>query len=73
MFISSFMSAPAKTVTPGTLLPEAREIMVSGSFRHLPVVDGKDILLGIITDRDIRSAFPSEVMDERERGEYLQR
>jgi acetoin utilization protein AcuB len=73
MFVSNFMSSPVKTVTPETFLPAAREIMTTGSFRHLPVVGDKNRLLGIITDRDLRSALPSPLMSEPERGEYLQR
>jgi acetoin utilization protein AcuB len=73
MFVSNFMSYPVKTVTPTTLVPEARKIMAAGSCRHLPVVDGQNLLLGIITDRDIRSALPPVMMVEEERSEYLQR
>lgn len=73
MFISNFMTTPAKTVTPETLLTEARELMTTGNFRHLPVVDGTGCLVGIITDRDLRSAFPTGVMDEEERQAYMKR
>jgi len=73
MFIANFMTVPARTVTPGTLLTAARELMTAGNFRHLPVVDEEGCLVGIITDRDLRSAFPAGVMDEEEKGEYLKR
>lgn len=73
MFIANFMSSPVRTITPATLLPEAKDIMAAGSFRHLPVVDDNDMLLGIITDRDLRSALPPVEMDEQERAAYLQR
>lgn len=70
MFVSNFMSYPVRTVAPETLVPEAREIMTAASCRHLPVVDDNDLLLGIITDRDIRSALPS-MMIAGEETEYL--
>ncbi len=70
MFVSNFMSYPVRTVGPETLVPEAREIMTAASCRHLPVVDDDDLLLGIITDRDIRSALPS-MMISGEETEYL--
>jgi acetoin utilization protein AcuB len=73
MFVSNFMSSPVRTVTPATLLPAAREIMTAGSCRHLPVVDERHMLLGIITDRDLRSSLPSLLLTEAEREEYLQR
>lgn len=73
MFVATFMTAPARTVTPATLLPQARELMSGGNFRHLPVVDDCGRLVGIVTDRDLRSAFPAGMLDEEERDEYLQR
>ena len=37
---------------------EAQEKMARNRIRHLPVVDEDDHLVGIVTDRDIRSALP---------------
>lgn len=62
MYISEYMTENPITISPETYLPEAREIMAQHTFRHLPVADENGILLGIITDRDIRSAFPSSVV-----------
>jgi acetoin utilization protein AcuB len=42
------------TIAPDALLSEAQEKMRQGGFRRLPVIrDGK--LIGIVTDRDLRS------------------
>jgi acetoin utilization protein AcuB len=73
MFIATFMTAPARTVSPDALLSEARELMSTGNFRHLPVVDEEKRLVGIITDRDLRSATPTGILDEQEKGAYLKR
>ena len=62
MFITQHMTRNPVTVSPGTLLPAVREILQNGKFRHLPVVDGKNHLVGIVTDRDLRSASPSSVL-----------
>ena len=35
--------------------------------RHRPVVVENDVLVGIVTDRDIRSAMPSMVLSETEK------
>ena len=64
MFITQHMTRNPVTVSPETLLPAVREILQSGKFRHLPVVDGKNHLMGIVTDRDLRSASPSSVLSE---------
>ena len=64
MFITQHMTRNPMTVSPETLLPAVREILQSGNFRHLPVVDGENHLVGIVTDRDLRSASPSSVLSE---------
>jgi acetoin utilization protein AcuB len=51
--------------TPVTILPdasfyEARAIIRDKGIRHLPVVDQNNELVGIVTDRDIREAAPSD-------------
>jgi len=71
MFVSNYMSRPVITVRPETPLAEVRELLRSHSFRHLPVVDAKQVLIGIVTDRDLRSALPSAFMDEKEKASYL--
>jgi CBS-domain-containing membrane protein len=47
MFITQHMTRNPVTVSPETLLPAVREILQSGKFRHLPVVDGKKHLVGL--------------------------
>jgi acetoin utilization protein AcuB len=62
MFITRHMTREPVTISPSTLLPEARDILANGKFRHLPVVDAQGRLLGIVTDRDLRSAMPSSFL-----------
>ncbi len=71
MYIKTHMSSPVITISPTTLVPEAREILKKHHFRHLPVTDSNGILKGIVTDRDIRSAYPSMVLNEAERKEAM--
>jgi acetoin utilization protein AcuB len=40
---------------------EAHEKMVQNNIRHLPVVEDDNTLIGIVTDRDIRSGLPYEL------------
>jgi acetoin utilization protein AcuB len=46
------------TVGPEAGVFEAQDIMSANRIRHLPVVKDQDRLIGIVTDRDIRSALP---------------
>lgn len=66
MKISDYMTSDPITISSATLLPEARQILNEYRIRHLPVVDGNRRLIGIITDRDLRSAYPSSVTSKSE-------
>jgi acetoin utilization protein AcuB len=58
MRIASWMKHPVITVKPHDSARHAREVMEKHRINQLPVVvDGR--LVGILTDRDLRDAFPS--------------
>ena len=67
MYISRHMIKEPLTVTPEMSLPDARRLLTENHFRHLPVVDRDGQLVGMITDRDLRSAYPSSMLTESER------
>lgn len=66
MNITDYMTSDPITVFSGMPLPEARRTLRENHFRHLPVVDEEGMLIGIITDRDLRSAYPSSVISKRD-------
>jgi acetoin utilization protein AcuB len=58
VYIEQWMKRKVLTVKPLDSIEHAREIMANNRVNQLPVVaDGR--LLGILTDRDVREAFPS--------------
>jgi len=48
------------TISPDASFFEARNLIHEKGIRHLPVVDKNNKLVGIVTDRDIRQAAPSD-------------
>lgn len=58
MLIAQCMKSPVHTVRPLDSIRHAREIMETLRINQLPVVHGRH-LIGIVTDRDLRDAFPS--------------
>lgn len=71
MYICKYMTPDPLTISPETSLVDARKMLDAFQFRHLPVVGQQLQLLGIITDRDLRSAFPSSVApQEQQQKEY---
>jgi acetoin utilization protein AcuB len=66
MKTEAWMNRPVVTVKPLDSIRHAREIMEQRRINQLPVVvDGR--LVGIVTDRDLRDAFPS-VFDATRNG-----
>lgn len=53
--VSDWMTKDPETASPEVDVDEAAQIMVTHGFRHLPVVDGKEVA-GIVSLRDILSA-----------------
>ncbi len=78
MFVSRSMTRKVITAGPETGIFEAQELMKQSKIRHLPVIETDGRLVGIVTDRDIRSALPYEFfkkhpsMQEKEKFSKLQ-
>lgn len=64
MFVSERMSKQLITALPDLKIAEARNIMKDNAIRHLPVVDEEGLLIGMVSDRDVRSAMPSTLLSK---------
>jgi acetoin utilization protein AcuB len=58
------MTRKVITVDQEATVLEAQELMAQNNIRHLPVVNKEQRLIGIVTDRDIRSAMPYRLFKE---------
>jgi acetoin utilization protein AcuB len=52
------MTQKVVTINKDADILEAKELMEQYQIRHVPVVEPDGLLIGMITDRDIRSALP---------------
>lgn len=59
MFINKSMTRVVITIGPEATVLEAKAKMDENRIRHIPVVKDDGTIVGIVTDRDIRSALPS--------------
>jgi CBS domain-containing protein len=50
--VSEWMTRNPITATPDTTIGEAAEVMLANGFRHLPVVEGRE-LKGVVSIRDV--------------------
>ncbi len=56
MLVSEIMIKALTTVRPDQSVDDAREHLLTGDIRHLPVVDGEGRLVGMLSDRDVLRA-----------------
>lgn len=50
--VSDWMTPDPQSVSPDTSVEEAAEIMLKNGFRHLPVVEGREVR-GVVSLRDL--------------------
>jgi Mg/Co/Ni transporter MgtE (contains CBS domain) len=60
MLIENWMTKDVITGTPDMSMMKASKIMKEKGIGRLPVVDDKGVLLGLVSDRDIKEASPSK-------------
>lgn len=59
MLVKERMSYPVFTIHPDTPVPDALKLMRTESIRRLPIVDKRGRMVGIVSDRDLLHASPS--------------
>jgi len=64
MFVSRSMTRKVTTVDQEATILDAQELLAKNEIRHLPIIDKNQRLIGIVTDRDIRSALPYKSLME---------
>lgn len=62
--VSEWMTESVLAVETYDSIAIARQLMAKHRVNQLPVMDN-DILVGIVTDRDIRDAYPTSLMIDR--------
>ncbi len=65
--VRDIMSSPVEVLQIGDSLDLARQHMEQGRIRHLPVIDGQENLIGLISQRKILEAWVSHGDPRHER------
>ena len=60
MYVGGIMQTDLVTVAPNTSLIKAKKILEEKKIAHLLVVDKKDKLLGVVSDRDLKRSWASD-------------
>jgi CBS domain-containing protein len=64
MDVKDIMTRNPISIEPNAPLGTAIAVMVDRKIRHLPVVDEQGAVIGMITDRDLRSAALAPALEE---------
>ena len=73
MYLTTAMSPDPVCLHPEMTLLQARDLAAGMSVRHFPVTDAAGRLVGMVSDRDLRSALPSTVLNPTVRVDQLER
>lgn len=65
--LEMIMTTDLLTVSPSDPIGKAREIMQKHRIRHLPVVDDRGQLVGLVTQTDLFAAMDSFLRDKEDR------
>lgn len=69
--VGALMTADPVTINPTTSLNDALAIMKKNKIRHLPVIEEKGFLYGLITLQDIANSMRREVSPEKAKRKRL--
>lgn len=65
--IEAIMTTDLITIAPSASLAQAQSVMQNNRIHHLPVVEGKDHLVGLLTLTDVLSASDSRLRSDDSR------
>lgn len=60
-YARDIMSSPVRVIHEGAVGAEALKLMQEHRFRHLPVVNGQNIIVGMISDRELLGQVEDKV------------
>ena len=73
MIVEEIMQTKIITSLPEDSIKTAHQLMLQHHFRHLPIVNRDFQLIGIVSDRNIRDAAPSILIDSIEQKHLLEK
>lgn len=53
LYSNQIMTSPVVTLTTDASIVEAQKLFESKRFRHVPIISNEDLLVGMVSDRDI--------------------
>ena len=63
--VAEIMTAQPYTLSPDDSLAQARKLMADHHIRHIPIISGNGILVGVVSQRDVLAAADSSVLPDQ--------
>lgn len=73
MIVEEIMQKDIIAISPDDTILKAHQLMQQHRVRHLPIVNDENEIVGIVSDRNIRDAAPSILIDPAEQKYLLQK
>lgn len=70
MLIEEIMIKDVTTLSPNNTVKDALQIMRDKKIRHLPILSTEGMLVGIVTDRDLKEVVPSSISEIIDNSTY---
>lgn len=70
MLIEEIMIKDVTTLSPSNTVKDALQIMRDKKIRHLPILSTEGIVVGIVTDRDLKEVVPSSISEIIDNSTY---
>ncbi|OEU64872.1 MAG: CBS domain-containing protein [Desulfovibrio sp. S3730MH75] len=62
MLVGDWMTEEVITLSTGASISDAAEMMKERGIRQIPVTEASGLVIGIVSDRDVRDAMPSKFL-----------
>jgi len=65
MLVEEVMITSVSTLTPTHTINDALLLLKAKRIRHVPIINDKSEVLGVVTDRDLKEATPSTLLNSK--------
>ncbi|PUB15248.1 acetoin utilization AcuB family protein [Paenisporosarcina sp. OV554] len=70
MIVEQMMNTNILTLQPTHSIKDAINLLLENKIRHLPITNKKGHVVGVLSDRDIKDATPSNLIDNQQHDIY---
>lgn len=70
MIVEQMMNTNVSTLQPSNSIKDAIDLLREKKIRHLPITNDNGLVVGVLSDRDIKDATPSNLINNQQNDIY---